>query len=134
MVKNNAKETALTYSNCEAIHVSKFLCPKSIVLFITKICHLDLLQNTTSIILMPQNHLDKLWFTFSKEMIVKFQYFFSKIYKIINIQFQRMICSIILPQKYAIYTLLIGATFHENPKPVTLSFLTSYGCRSVYLN
>ena len=36
-----AKEAALTYSNCEVIPVSKFLRTKSIVLFISKICHLD---------------------------------------------------------------------------------------------
>ena len=40
------------------------------------ICHLDWIQNTLDIILTPQNHLDKLWFTFSEEVIVKFQYFF----------------------------------------------------------
>ena len=33
------------------------------------------------IILIPQNNLDNLWFTFSEEAIRKFQYFFSKIYK-----------------------------------------------------
>ena len=29
------------------------------------------------------------------------------------------------------YILLIWAKYHQNPKPVTLSFLTSYGYRSV---
>ena len=58
----------------------------------------------------------------------KFQYFFSKMYKAFNIQFKRSICSslcqdIILSQKHAIY--------HEYPKPVTLSFPSSYGYRSV---
>ena len=53
------------------------------------ICHLDWLKNTIGIILIPQNHLDKLWFTFSEEMIIKFQYIFSKMYKTFNIQFQR---------------------------------------------
>ena len=48
------------------------------VLFISMICHLDLIQNTIDIILIPRNHLDKLWFTFSEEVIVKFQYFFQK--------------------------------------------------------
>ena len=76
------------------------------------ICHLDLIQNTIDIILIPRNNLDKLWFTFSEEVIVKFQYFFSKIYKTFNIQFKRWICSslcqdIILSQKHAIYILLI---------------------------
>ena len=46
------------------------------VLFIFMICHLDLIQNTIDIILIPQNHLDKVWFTFSEEVIIKFQYFF----------------------------------------------------------
>ena len=35
------------------------------------ICHLDRLQNTIGIILIPRNHLDKLWFTFSEEVIIK---------------------------------------------------------------
>ena len=48
------------------------------------ICHLDWIQNTIDIILIPRNHLDKLWFTFSEEVIVKFQYFFFK--KLQNIQ------------------------------------------------
>ena len=42
------------------------------------ICHLDLIQNTIGIISIPENHLDKLWFTFSEEVIIKFQYFFLK--------------------------------------------------------
>ena len=76
------------------------------------ICHPDLIQNTIDIILIPRNHLDKLWFTFSEEVIVKFQYSFSKIYKTFNIQFKRWICSspcqdIILSQKHAICILLI---------------------------
>ena len=33
------------------------------------------------IILIPRNHLDKLWFTFSEKVIVKFQYFFLKFTK-----------------------------------------------------
>ena len=76
------------YSTFEVVPVSKFLCPKSIALFIS-ICHLDWIQNTKGIILIPQNHLDKLWFTFSEGVIIKFQIFFSKIYKTFNIQFQR---------------------------------------------
>ena len=48
------------------------------------ICHLDCIQNTIDIILIPQKHLDKLWFMFSEEVIVKFQYFFFK--KLQNIQ------------------------------------------------
>ena len=76
------------------------------------ICHLDLIQNTIDIILIPRNNLDKLWFTFSEEVIVKFDYFFSKNYKRFNIQFKRWICfslchDIILSQKHAIYILLI---------------------------
>ena len=42
------------------------------------ICHLDWIQNTIDIILIPRSHLDKLWFAFSEEVIVKFQYFFFK--------------------------------------------------------
>ena len=48
------------------------------VLFIFMICHLDWIQNTIDIILIPQNDLDKEWFTFSEEVIIKFQYFFLK--------------------------------------------------------
>ena len=78
------------YSLFEVAPVSKFSCPKSIVLFFSMICHLDRIQNTIGIILTPGNHLDKLWFTFSEEVIIKFQYFFfSKIYKTFNIKFQR---------------------------------------------
>ena len=55
------------YSTFEVVPVSKFLCPKSILLFISMICRLDLILNTIGIILIPQNHLDKLWFTFSEE-------------------------------------------------------------------
>ena len=33
------------------------------------------------IFLIPRNHSDKLWFTFSEEVIVKFQYFFQKFTK-----------------------------------------------------
>ena len=136
IVKNKAKEATLTYSNFEVVPVSKFPCPKSIFLFIPMIWHLDWIQNTIDIISIPRNYLDKLWFTFSEEGIVKFQYFFSKIYKTFNIQFKRWICSrlcqdIILSQKHAIYILLIWAKYHENPKPVTLSCSTSYGYRSV---
>ena len=45
------------------------------------ICHLDCIQITTDIILIPRNRLDKLWFTFSEEVNVKFQYFFQKFTK-----------------------------------------------------
>ena len=89
IVKNKAQEATLTYSTFEVVPVSKLLCPKPMVLFISMICHLDLIQNTIDIILIPQNHLDKVWFTFSEEVIIKFQYFFSKFYKTFNIQFQR---------------------------------------------
>ena len=112
IVKNKALEATLTYSTFEVVLVSKFQCPKSIVLLISMICHLDCIHNTIDIFLIPRNHLDELWFTFSEEMIVKFQYFFSKINKTFNIQFKRWICSslcqdIILSQKHAIYILLI---------------------------
>ena len=46
------------------------------------ICHLDWIQNTIDIILIPRNHLDKLWFTFSEEMIVKFHFFFKNLQNI----------------------------------------------------
>ena len=46
--------------------------------------HLDWIQNTIDITLIPRNYLDKLWFTFSEEVIVKFQYFFFQ--KLQNIQ------------------------------------------------
>ena len=70
--------STLTYSTFEVVPVSKFLCPKSIVLFISMICHLDWIQSTIVIIFIPQNHLDKLWFTFSEEVIIKCQLFFIK--------------------------------------------------------
>ena len=72
------------------IPVSKSVSPKSIGLLISMICHLDWLQNTTGITLITQNHFDELWFTFSEEIIKKFQYFFLKnLQKKIQIQFQR---------------------------------------------
>ena len=46
-------------------------------------------NNLLQFFLKPQNRLDKLWFTFSEEIIIRFQYFFSNIYQIIQIQFQR---------------------------------------------
>ena len=46
------------------------------------ICNLDWIQNTIDIILITQNHLDKLWFTFSEDVIVKFQYFFKNLQNI----------------------------------------------------
>ena len=59
---------------------------------------------------------------------MKFQYFFSKIYKTFNIKFEREICSslcqdIILSQKHAIYLADLNQ-FHENPKNGT--FVISY--------
>ena len=54
------------------------------------ICHLDLIQNTIDIIFIPRNHLDKLWFTFSEEVIVKFQYFFFKNFQNIQLSIQQM--------------------------------------------
>ena len=60
---NKASEATLTYSTFEVVPVSKFLCPESIILFISKICHFDLI---------PRNHLDKLLVTFSEESIIKF--------------------------------------------------------------
>ena len=50
------------------------------------ICRLDWIQNTIDIILIPRNHLDKLWVTFSEEVIVKFQYFFFFFKNLQNIQ------------------------------------------------
>ena len=54
------------------------------------ICHLDWIQNTIDIILIPRNHLDKLWYTFSEEVIVKFQYFFFKNLQNIQHSIQKM--------------------------------------------
>ena len=84
---------------------------------------------------MPQNHFNKLSLTFSDEVIRNFLIFISEIYKKIKIQFQKRICSrlcqdTILLQKLAIYILLGSDKFHEHSKPVTLPFLTFYGCRS----
>ena len=50
IVKNKAYEATLMYSTFEVAPVSKFPCPKSIVLFISMICHLDWIQNTIGII------------------------------------------------------------------------------------
>ena len=80
----------MTYSTFEVVPVSKFPCPKSIFLFISMICHLDRIQNTKDIILIPRNHLDKLWFTFSEEVIVKFQYCFFKNLQNIQHSIQKM--------------------------------------------
>ena len=41
IVKNKALEATLTYSTFEVTPVSNFPCPKSIVLFISMIYHLD---------------------------------------------------------------------------------------------
>ena len=41
IVKNKAWEATLTCSTFEVVSVSKFPCPKSTVLFISMICHLD---------------------------------------------------------------------------------------------
>ena len=49
IVRNKAYEATLTYSTFEVVPVSKLLCPKSMVLFISVMCHLDWI---------PQNHLD----------------------------------------------------------------------------
>ena len=54
------------------------------------ICHLDWIHNTIDIILIPRIHLDKLWFTFSEEVIVKFQYFFFKYLQHIQYSIQKM--------------------------------------------
>ena len=75
------------YTNYENVFIE---FPKSIVLFISMICHLDCIQNTIDIILIPRNHLDKLWFTFSEEVIVKFQYFFFKNLQNIQHSIQKM--------------------------------------------
>ena len=54
------------------------------------ICHLDWIQNTIDIILKPRNHLDKLWFTFSEEVIVKFLFFFLQNLQNIQNSIQKM--------------------------------------------
>ena len=41
IVKNKAYEATLTHSTFEVVPVSKFPCLKSMVLFISVICHLD---------------------------------------------------------------------------------------------
>ena len=41
IIKNGAQEATLTYFHIVVIPVSKFLCPKSINLFISKICQPD---------------------------------------------------------------------------------------------
>ena len=46
------------------------------------ICHLDWIKKAKNIILIPRNHLDKLWFTFSEEVIVKFYFFFKNLQNI----------------------------------------------------
>ena len=46
------------------------------------------MQNTMGIILIPGNHLDILWFTFSEEVIIKFQYFFQKFTKHSTLNFK----------------------------------------------
>ena len=91
--KNRAQEAILTYSQFETMHVSKFLWPKSIVLFISKILQLGWLQNTIDIILVPQNHLDKISFTVPEEVIIKLLFFQIKFTNKIKIQFQIYICS-----------------------------------------
>ena len=48
----------MTYYHYEVIPVSNFVCHKSKVLLISKICQLDWLQNITDIILVPQNYLN----------------------------------------------------------------------------
>ena len=84
---NRAQEAALTYSNFEVIPVSIWQCPKSIVYYFFQDLSTRLTPNITRIISISQNHLDKLWFTFYKEVIR--QLFFSEIYqKTIHIQFQ----------------------------------------------
>ena len=46
--------------------------------------------------------------------------------------FSSLCQDIILPQKHALYILLIWAKRNANSKSVTLKFLTFYGCRSFY--
>ena len=41
IVKNKAQEATLTYFTFEMVPASKLLCPKSMVLLIYMICHLD---------------------------------------------------------------------------------------------
>ena len=50
----------MIYPHFAVIPVSKFLCPKSII------------------ILIPQNHLNELWFTFSDEVIKNLRFFSLK--------------------------------------------------------
>ena len=63
------------------------MCPKSIVLFTSTIVILiDFRTEQATVkyltkIIIPLNHLDKLWFKFPEEIIIKFQYFSQKIYK-----------------------------------------------------
>ena len=129
IVKSRAQEASLTYSHFKTIHFSKFLCPECIVLFISKICQLEWLQSTKDIISVPQNNLDKLLIKFPEEVIIKRLFFLSEIYKNIQIQFQRHICSSICKIYYIIsktchiYIQLIVAKVHENSKLVTLPFL-----------
>ena len=44
IVKNKAYKASLMYSTFEVVPVSKLLCPKYMVSFISKICHLDWIQ------------------------------------------------------------------------------------------
>ena len=76
MIKNRAHEGTLTYSHI----VSKFLCPKSLNLFISKILSTRLTpeHHRHYIILIPHYHLDKLWFRFYEGVIIKLLFFFSE--------------------------------------------------------
>ena len=63
----------------------------------------------------------------------KISIFFLKIYKTFNSKDRYVLIFVKISynhKKQAIYILLIWAKFHEYPKPVTLSFPSSYGYRS----
>ena len=40
-IRVRLRKQTLTYSTFEVVHVSHFPCPKSIVVFISMVCHLD---------------------------------------------------------------------------------------------
>ena len=79
---------------------------------------------------MPRNHLDKLWFTFSEEVIVKFQYFFQKFTKHSTFNSKDLYVLVFVKISYYhknmphIYTADQSQISNINPKPVTvISFL-----------
>ena len=118
----------LTYSHSETIHVFKFLCPKYIVLFISKMCQPEWLQNTKGIIVIPQNQLDKLCFKFPEEIIIKLQFITLKFTK----KFKERYVLVFVKIPYYLKTCHIcRVDLHEISKPITLPFLTFNRCRFV---